>query len=135
MDIKGIFVLIISTAVFDLLFMQLNKLDPKAQSLFHKIPENWKGKWLIKWITTFILLLVNAYIKIYFRISDLLGYIIAGFIISLCDFAYKKPQVKVFPDWEEQVEDQLEQFECSNCGKTHDMDYPKCPYCKYKYNN
>ncbi len=30
-------------------------------------------------------------------------------------------------------EDQVEQIECPNCGKTHDIDYPKCPFCKYKY--
>lgn len=22
---------------------------------------------------------------------------------------------------------------CPKCGKEHDFDYPKCPYCKYKY--
>ncbi|CCQ93869.1 putative N utilization substance protein A [[Clostridium] ultunense Esp] len=33
----------------------------------------------------------------------------------------------------ETIEDQIEQVECPNCGKTHDMDYPKCPYCKYDY--
>lgn len=29
--------------------------------------------------------------------------------------------------------DDIGQVICPNCGKSHDMDYPKCPYCKYKY--
>ena len=33
----------------------------------------------------------------------------------------------------EAVEDQLEQTKCPSCGKTHDFDYPKCPFCKYDY--
>ena len=24
--------------------------------------------------------------------------------------------------------------QCPNCGKRHDFDYPKCPFCKYVYN-
>ena len=22
---------------------------------------------------------------------------------------------------------------CPNCGRTHDFDFPKCPFCKYDY--
>lgn len=29
--------------------------------------------------------------------------------------------------------DKIEQISCPHCGKTHDIDYPKCPFCKYKY--
>ena len=32
-------------------------------------------------------------------------------------------------------EDGTPQKKCPNCGKTHDFDYPKCPFCKYNYNN
>ncbi|MGI6028314.1 MAG: hypothetical protein ACOX81_02755 [Candidatus Heteroscillospira sp.] len=31
--------------------------------------------------------------------------------------------------------DGIQQVKCPNCGKTHDMDYPKCPFCKYDYTN
>ena len=27
----------------------------------------------------------------------------------------------------------LPQRKCPKCGKTHDFDYPKCPYCYYEY--
>lgn len=29
----------------------------------------------------------------------------------------------------------IPQKKCPNCGKTHDFDYPKCPFCKYDYFN
>jgi len=28
---------------------------------------------------------------------------------------------------------QLPQTKCPRCGKSHDFDYPKCPYCGYSY--
>ncbi len=27
------------------------------------------------------------------------------------------------------------QQKCPNCGSMHDIDYPKCPFCKYDYIN
>lgn len=27
----------------------------------------------------------------------------------------------------------LPQRACPQCGKAHDFDYPRCPYCKYDY--
>jgi len=35
---------------------------------------------------------------------------------------------------EEEIEGQnISKITCSNCGKKHDMDYPKCPYCKHQH--
>ena len=31
-------------------------------------------------------------------------------------------------------EEGLPQKKCPKCGKKHDFDYPKCPFCKYDYN-
>lgn len=31
-------------------------------------------------------------------------------------------------------EEGLPQKQCPKCGKMHDFDYPKCPFCKYDYN-
>ncbi|MBE6943033.1 MAG: hypothetical protein E7453_02050 [Ruminococcaceae bacterium] len=30
-------------------------------------------------------------------------------------------------------EEGLPQKRCPKCGKRHDFDYPKCPFCKYNY--
>ncbi len=27
----------------------------------------------------------------------------------------------------------IAQRKCPSCGETHDLDYPKCPYCKHPY--
>lgn len=29
--------------------------------------------------------------------------------------------------------DHMAQVTCPRCGKRHDMDYPKCPFCGYDY--
>lgn len=34
---------------------------------------------------------------------------------------------------DETVEDKICQRTCPKCGKSHDIDYPKCPYCKFNY--
>lgn len=31
------------------------------------------------------------------------------------------------------IEDALPQKKCPECGRMHDFDYPKCPYCKHNY--
>lgn len=33
----------------------------------------------------------------------------------------------------EPPEEELAQRRCPKCGKMHDFDYPKCPFCKYDY--
>ena len=32
-------------------------------------------------------------------------------------------------------EEDIPQKQCPNCGKQHDFDYPRCPFCKYSYYN
>ena len=31
------------------------------------------------------------------------------------------------------IDDTLPQRKCPQCGKEHDFDYPKCPYCNHNY--
>lgn len=31
----------------------------------------------------------------------------------------------------ENREEELPQKQCPNCGKWHDFDYPRCPFCKF----
>ena len=33
----------------------------------------------------------------------------------------------------DEAEESLPQIQCPNCGRMHDFDYPKCPYCKHGY--
>ena len=34
---------------------------------------------------------------------------------------------------DDEPNDEVPQKTCPNCGKEQDIDYPKCPYCKYKH--
>lgn len=51
--------------------------------------------------------------------------------IYICNECGKIEFYQVKEDQEE--EDQIAQIECPNCGKIHDIDYPKCPFCKHDY--
>ena len=31
------------------------------------------------------------------------------------------------------IEEGLPQKQCPKCGKRHDFDYPKCPFCQFDY--
>ncbi len=33
----------------------------------------------------------------------------------------------------DETEEGLPQQQCPRCGKLHDFDYPKCPFCKFDY--
>ena len=33
----------------------------------------------------------------------------------------------------EEEEDRIAQVRCPRCKQMHDMDYPRCPFCKYDY--
>ena len=91
MFIKGIVILIICRAAFDLLFVLLNKIIPKILSPLQNIPEKWKGSWIIKRIAIFISILICTIFFSYFELSYIISYIIIGFSISLLELAFKKP--------------------------------------------
>lgn len=61
-------------------------------------------------------------------LGDIANFIAGGLLVDIfiCNECHK---VEFF----ETLEEQLEQIKCPNCGKTHDFDYPKCPFCKYDY--
>jgi rubrerythrin len=65
-------------------------------------------------------------------LGDIPNYIAGALSVDIyiCNECRK---IEFFQNGGEQVEDQIDQIECPNCGETHDMDYPKCPFCKYNY--
>ena len=34
---------------------------------------------------------------------------------------------------DEETESGLPQVKCPSCGRSHDFDYPKCPFCGHRY--
>ena len=49
---------------------------------------------------------------------------IITFVVGLCIPWHKRAAI---------VDDALPQKKCPRCGKEHDFDYPKCPYCEFDY--
>lgn len=49
-------------------------------------------------------------------------------------YRFQKKQLEELDSFDNiKVEDQIAQRTCPECGKKHDIDYPKCPYCKHSY--
>ena len=77
------------------------------------------------------------------KIIALLIFIIISVLFSVFGFAYLKKAKRYYKQknklenetFDEEVKDEIWQRTCPKCGKTHDIDYPKCPYCKFDYNN
>ena len=42
-------------------------------------------------------------------------------------------KIEFFNVTEKESAEELPQRTCPKCGRTHDFDYPKCPYCNYEY--
>lgn len=66
-------------------------------------------------------------------------------VISACflvlGFAYLRKAKRYYKEkaalesekTDDTVEDKIWQRTCPKCGKSHDIDYPKCPNCNYNY--
>lgn len=46
---------------------------------------------------------------------------------------YKAKQAMEREPIDNTAEDEIIKRTCPDCGKSHDIDYPKCPYCKHNY--
>ena len=50
---------------------------------------------------------------------------------------YACPQcgkIEFFQTENTDIGETVPQKKCPSCGKSHDFDYPKCPFCKFDYN-
>lgn len=63
-----------------------------------------------------------------------LFFVYLGFVYLKKAKKYYKSKAKMENEiTDETVRDELWQRTCPKCGKSHDIDYPKCPYCKFDY--
>lgn len=42
-------------------------------------------------------------------------------------------KIEFFTAEDDKKEDEIAKIKCPKCGHVHDMDYPKCPFCKHSY--
>lgn len=79
-------------------------------------------------------------------LNKIVALIIMSVVSLLCawlGFAYLKKAKKYYKEkntlekerTDENIKDELWQRTCPKCGKSHDIDFPKCPYCNFDYLN
>lgn len=91
MLIKEIFSILIFNIVFDIIFTQLSKIKPQLFLIFEKIPKKWKEKYIYKWLVLLPLLVICATIMVFLQLNYIASGIIVGFVLSLCDIAFRQP--------------------------------------------
>lgn len=90
--IKTIFIILISSGIFTLLFNKLDKKNAEIFSFIDKIPQRWQGKWYIRWIIILILMFIVSILVVIVGLNDTLGTISIGFFIALTDLIFRKPR-------------------------------------------
>lgn len=89
MLIRGIISVAVFCCIFDIILSQLTKSKPEFFSPLYKVTNKWRGKRLYKWIA-FIIVLIPWVIKsVYFDLNHIMDGIIVGFILTLCDIAFR----------------------------------------------
>ena len=73
-----------------------------------------------------IVLIIMLVISLFFLV---LGF---GYLKKAQKYYREKKKLKN-EEIDETVEDKIWQRTCPKCGKSHDIDYSKCPNCKYNY--
>ena len=80
--------------------------------------------------------LTNNIVFLSIMIAISLFFLFFGFVYLKKAKKYYKEKKKLENEKiDETVEDKLWQRTCPECGESHDIDYPKCPNCKYDYLN
>ena len=77
---------------------------------------------------------VNKIIALLIMIGiSLLFFILGVSSVKKAKIYYKQKNALESEEVDETAESQILQRTCPKCGETHDIDYPKCPNCKYNY--
>ena len=70
-----------------------------------------------------------------FFLGDLPNLLAGAMTLSVyrCSSCGKVEFFSFEPMESEEEEYRIPQVQCPRCKRMHDMDYPKCPFCKYDY--
>ncbi len=78
--------------------------------------------------------MVNRIIALVIMLGIALFFLVFGFLYLKKAKRYHREEAAMENEpIDDTVEDKLWQRTCPNCGDTHDIDYPKCPKCKFRY--
>ena len=77
---------------------------------------------------------VNKIIALIIMLGISVFFLILGFAyLKKAKKYYKLKTTLENEQIDETVTDEIWQRTCPKCSKSHDIDYPKCPYCKFDY--
>ena len=71
----------------------------------------------------------------FFAVLSLLCFILGFVYLKKAKKFYRQKKEMNSEPADETVQDEIWQRTCPNCGKQHDLDYPKCPDCGHNYLN
>ncbi len=78
--------------------------------------------------------IANKIIVLFIMLGISLFFLFMGFgYLKKAKKYYRQKNVLENEQIDEAVEDEIWQRTCPKCGKSHDIDYPKCPNCKFNY--
>lgn len=79
-------------------------------------------------------LITNKIVSFIIMFIISLFFLVCGFHnLKLAKKYYKQKRELENEPIDETVEDKIWQRTCPKCGELHDIDYPKCPNCKFNY--
>ncbi len=88
-------------------------------------------------ITSFGLIesdIANKIITLIIMIGISLFFLFFGFVyLKKSKKYYRAKAAMQNEEIDETIEDKIWQRTCPKCGESHDIDYPKCPNCKFNY--
>lgn len=77
-----------------------------------------------------IMLVIMGFISFFFVLLGL-GYVRKTKRYYRAKIALESEETE--DETEDDGQEQIWQRKCPKCGKSHDIDYPKCPFCKFNY--
>ncbi len=89
---RTVLIIVVSSFIFNLIFHQLYKINRGLFSFTKKIPEKWKGNWIIRWIIMIVIMTIISVLVVMVGLNDTIGKIIIGFFISFTDLILRKPK-------------------------------------------
>ena len=69
----------------------------------------------------------------FFAVLSLLCFILGFVYLKKAKKFYKQKKEMNSEPVDETIQDKIWQRTCPDCGKSHDLDYPKCPNCGHNY--
>ena len=63
------------------------------------------------------------------------AFFVAGIVFNVLGFLENDDRHKSPSQEKADDGNSVSKIECPSCGKKHDLDFPKCPYCKHNYSS